>query len=102
MIDTLIRWLSKPAWTPPEGPFVQGYVSKDGGRTEILNRNGVDWFDADLPPVDHDCYVQTHGYLDWFTLVERCACGALRYGRDKYHTPSWTRVNERRSEVGAA
>lgn len=95
MLDTLIGWLSKPSWTPPTGPFVAGYKSPDHGRTEIHNRNGILWANAEIPPIRHDCYVQTYAWLNWFTMVERCACGGMRYDRNKHNDPPWLDRNSR-------
>lgn len=57
------------------------------------HKNGVWWYDAPLPVVDHQCKPHTRGYLRCFTLIERCACGARRLNGRGH----WTGVNERRN-----
>lgn len=78
--------------TPPrtDGEFVLGSESDDG-KTEVWDRGGVAWHNAPIPSRWHRCRVQTYGYLNWFELYERCACGAIRMdGR------FWLSRNERR------
>jgi hypothetical protein len=66
----------------------------DNGPTQIWNLNGVPWFDAVTPPRKHECIAQTKGYVDWFTPVVRCACGAIQY--DGSH---WMDKNQRLKET---
>jgi hypothetical protein len=61
--------------------------------TDIQNVGGVGWWEAPLPPRKHKCTPQTTGWTSGFTLVERCACGAIRLDRR-----SW---RERNSRQGA-
>ena len=44
---------------------------------ELFNVNDVPWHDAPLPRRLHRCRTQTSGLMG-LTLVERCACGAIR------------------------
>lgn len=58
---------------PPElGPLPSVSVS---------NLNGVPWHEAPIPPRRHRCTPQTKGWVNYFTSVERCACGAIRSRR---------------------
>jgi hypothetical protein len=61
----------------------------------IVHRNGIPWFDAPLPRRWHRCTVQTSGYIDG-NLRERCACGAVRLGKDR----PWIERNSRRKDEG--
>jgi hypothetical protein len=66
----------------------------DDGSTEISHLNGVPWHEAPLPRRWHFCEPQTQGWRSFFTLVERCACGAKRFdGRGR-----WKDRNSRRRE----
>lgn len=60
---------------------------------DIKHLDGVPWHETELPPANHRCWPQTDGWIQ-FEQVQRCACGAIRYGRD----PVWTRINERRKD----
>jgi hypothetical protein len=58
---------------------------KSGPKTELYHRDGVPWFDATKPRRFHRHTVQTYAYVDYFTLIERCACGATRIdGRSRW------------------
>lgn len=61
-------------------------------RDDIQHLDGIPWHDAPVPSRWHRCQPQTMGYLNYFTLIERCACGALR--RDRDHL-GWTDKNSR-------
>lgn len=54
----------------------RSYRSIDGA-TNIEHRDGVQWFEAEVPPVDHECAVQTRGWVRDVAPVLRCACGAI-------------------------
>ena len=43
----------------------------------LQHRGGVWWHEAPIPPADHECWVQTSGWLNSMR-VERCACGGTR------------------------
>lgn len=58
----------------------------------IEHRDGIWWYKAPLPPVDHVCEPWTVAVLQ---DVERCACGAMRF-RHGLGSGSWGGVNERR------
>lgn len=73
--------------------WVDGYRSPDGG-VEVHHLNGVAWDVAPIPRRLHRCRPQTEGWTDWFTLIQRCACGAIR--RNGSH---WMGKNERRKVV---
>jgi hypothetical protein len=42
------------------------------------HKDGVAWYDAPIPPVEHECWVQSRGMVGSF-VVDRCACGSIRY-----------------------
>jgi len=72
--------------------FVLAHRSDDAS-TEISHRNGVPWHEAPLPRRWHFCEVQTRGWRGYFTLVERCACGAISIDDGR-----WKDKNSRRRE----
>lgn len=74
--------------------YVKAYASEDG-KTEIYHRHGVPWHNAPIPPRKHVCWAQTDGWINYFTQVQRCACGAIR--GDGYMT--WMERNSRQSEI---
>jgi len=57
--------------------FVLDYRSEDHA-VEKWDRDGIDWFHAPKPRRWHRCRIQTQGWVNHFTLVDRCACGAIR------------------------
>lgn len=62
------------------------------GRTSVEHRDGIDWFHAPIPRRLHRCTAWTVGWFNWFSKVERCACGAIRHdGRGH-----WAERNSRR------
>jgi hypothetical protein len=64
----------------------------DDRKLEVFHLDGVAWPDAPLPARLHRCRAQTRAWQNWFTFVERCACGSIRLdGR------GWIDRNERRS-----
>ena len=70
--------------------YVTAHISPDG-KLEVEHLNGVAWHDAPLPSRWHRCWPQTRAWMDYFTKVERCACGATRFdGR------GWVGKNETR------
>lgn len=46
--------------------------------TEVAHLDGVPWHEARKPRRWHKCWAQTKGTMNYFTEVERCACGAIR------------------------
>jgi hypothetical protein len=66
------------------------------GRAELWHLDGVGWYNAPLPRKRHKCWTQTRGWMDEFTLVERCACGAMQIDLG-----GWGCVNERRKDLAA-
>lgn len=75
--------------------FVRTFESQDGS-TQIEDWEGVSWHEAPVPGRLHKCSVQTKGWINYFTQVFRCACGAIgmAYG-DRIE---WSDRNSRRSE----
>lgn len=45
---------------------------------DVRHVNDIPWYEAKLPSRFHLCKTQTSGWVNIFTLVERCACGATR------------------------
>lgn len=74
-------------------------VAESERRLGIKHKDGVPWHKAGLPPWDHECWVQTRGWLHEIDLVERCACGAVRMGGP---THCWIEVNQTRINRGKA
>ena len=61
----------------------------------IEHLDGVPWHDA-LPPFWlHRCRAQTRGRGVRGELIERCACGAIRFE----HLPGWGERNQRRRDT---
>ena len=73
--------------------FVRGY-SSDDGRVISHHRDGIPWHDAPIPRRWHRCQVQTYAFVNYFTFIERCACGAIRM---ENRSP-WMDRNSRRKE----
>jgi hypothetical protein len=48
------------------------------GDQMIQHANAVTWAEAPIPRRLHRCRRQTVGVVRFFTLIERCACGAAR------------------------
>lgn len=63
------------------------------GNTEINHVHGIPWYEAPIPRRWHKCRPQTTGWVGYFTPVLRCACGAIKYDRDK-----WRNKNTRKKE----
>lgn len=61
----------------PVSQWVEGYRSEDG-KVETHHLDGVEWWNAPVPRRWHRCAPQTRGWINYFSLVERCACGAIR------------------------
>jgi len=62
--------------TPPEGMVLNEAMSQPP-RTEIYELDGIGWTDAPMPPYSHTCWAQTLAWMDYFTQVRRCPCGAI-------------------------
>jgi hypothetical protein len=79
------RWEpgSEPGWTVEVNRRLDGFWME--------HRGGVSWMTAPVPHRLHLCAAQTRGVMQWFTCVERCACGAMRMDGRR-----WTGRNERR------
>ena len=58
-----------------------------------LSVDGVYWYEAKMPRRFHRCYAHTTGVVG-LNLVERCACGAIRYSGS-----GWMEKNSRRKEA---
>lgn len=76
-------------------PFVITHESEDGS-TQIEELDGISWADAPIPRRWHKCAPQTKGWLNYFTQVFRCACGAIARvdGGELY----WMEKNSRRKK----
>jgi len=93
----------KPKWQPPSGEYLPRKFTRVStpnrlnlGGTEIWDLNGVGDLEAELPPVKHECYVHTQGVVNWFTVIHRCACGAVCYDHRPYDTEhTWIERNSR-------
>lgn len=70
--------------------WVVSYQSEDLS-LKIENKDGIAWHDAPLPHRWHRCRTQTRGWQNFFTEIDRCACGATR--RNGGH---WVNRNETR------
>lgn len=71
--------------------------SSDFNETMIYHNDGVSWFDAPLPPKNHKCTPQTKAYMNYFTLVYRCACGATAINEE---VPTvWIEKNQTRRNL---
>lgn len=55
-----------------------------------MSIDGVYWHEAKMPSRWHRCYAHTSGIVS-FKMVERCACGAIRYDGSR-----WMEKNARR------
>ena len=65
-------------------------------RTEHVD--GISWFDAPKPHRLHRCRPQSTAYdILGLVIVERCACGAVRFDADTANRP-WIERNSRRGE----
>ena len=51
-----------------------------GTQPDITHVDGIDWFDAPLPPWRHKCWAQTTARARLET-VKRCPCGAIAITR---------------------
>lgn len=66
---------------------------RTGFGNDLEHLDGVPWHKASTPRFLHRHRAQTRGYLGYFNLVERCACGAARrngrgrwVGHERRHT----------------
>lgn len=75
----------------PLAGFTPRRLSDD--RTRMENLDGVAWYQAPIPSARHRCTPQTRGHIDWFTLVFRCACGAISSDGER-----WVQRNTRTGE----
>ena len=88
--------------TLPGGEKEENSVSRyildfkyEDGSVEFHNLDGIPWNEARIPSRFHLCTPQTRGYTNYFTYVERCACGAIRIGGRKHF---WLDINSRRKD----
>ncbi|MCW2300614.1 hypothetical protein [Rhodococcus erythropolis] len=58
---------------------------------QIEHRDGIEWHQAPVPPRWHRCKAQTRGWMNLFTYIERCACGAIRRDLGTWHDRNQTR-----------
>lgn len=52
---------------------------------EVTHREGVWWYEAPLPGLLHRCTPWTTGWLNLYTHLDRCACGAMRRNFGRWH-----------------
>ncbi len=57
----------------------------------VQHKDGIWWYDAPMPPEQHDCEPWSSGESGSF-FVERCACGATKLDHDW----AWLDINSRR------
>lgn len=67
-------------------------------KTKVWDKNGIPWYDTPIPSRLHRCTAQTKALINYFTRVERCACGAVRIA--PFH--GWLDRNDRRKEKAHA
>lgn len=67
---------------------------EDANRCGPFHRDGTWWYDAKLPRRWHKCQPQTIGLIGGSSIVERCACGGVRYHGDTF----WIERNNRRRD----
>jgi len=70
--------------------YVRGFEDPFG-KTMIEHLDGVPWHQAPKPRRWHRCWPQTRGWMNYFTTVDRCACGAVRLD----DSPPWINRNSR-------
>lgn len=63
----------------------------DSDSSQIEHLDGVPWHKAPIPRRFHRCRPQTRGYVNTFTPVLRCACGAINFDNS-----GWAEKNSRR------
>lgn len=49
----------------------------EDGKAFSTSYHGVHWSEAPIPRRIHFCRPQTEGFINYFTLIQRCACGAI-------------------------
>lgn len=64
----------------------------EDGAEFLEHRGGIHWNHAALPPRWHRCKPQTRGFMSG-EVIERCACGAARFGPGS----PWVNKNETRN-----
>jgi hypothetical protein len=76
--------------------FLLAQIEENQRRTEqemgMEHRDGIWYHDAPLPRRWHRCEPWTRGWVNYFTLIERCACGAIRHDHGR-----WEERNSRRA-----
>lgn len=68
------RFPGVPRWKPPKGEYVP---LVDNGDVIAEGLNGLWWYEAEIPPVNHRCYPQVRGWHGMYQVF-RCACGGIR------------------------
>jgi len=61
-------------WARASSRLAQGMNS-----IEMTHRDDVPWWEAPIPRRLHRCSAQTTGWRNILDLVERCACGGIRF-----------------------
>jgi hypothetical protein len=62
--------------------------------TWIEHLRGIPWWEAGIPPRNHQCWAQTRGFIR-LNLTQRCACGAIRMPRHHLDSVGWSNRNSR-------
>lgn len=63
---------------------------------KVEHLDGVPWYEAPVPPLDHECWSQTVGWIG-LNQWTRCACGALGKANLRTGRFDWDYKNERAS-----
>lgn len=71
--------------------FEEARAGYEALRSSQEHVDGIPWHDAPVPPRLHRCKPQTKGWVNFFTQVDRCACGAIRMDGGR-----WMERNARR------
>lgn len=75
------------------GDWKRDPASRPGFR--IYHFGGVEWVDAPEPRRWHRCRPQTRA-IDGYDLIDRCACGAIRYDVGRWIGRNSTRKGRHR------
>lgn len=98
-LDDLERWWPAGFMRAPEDEAMHLVASGNGTETDgpdVRHRGGVWWHEAPLPRRWHRCRPQTVGWVNLFTWVERCACGAIKVDNGVWHNKNQTRKAQKR------
>lgn len=62
----------------------------------VMHHDGIPWDQAKIPPRWHRCRRQTWGVVNYFTVIDRCRCGAVRHHDARHGAGPWRDKNRRR------